>query len=98
MQESSEDETNTGTGTSKTNGSRTHTDVLGDLNESIGNLRRVATASLGLESLASDGGRNSALGGLESSEALALRTDCVGEGSLGDSSELAADGRASDAG
>lgn len=101
VEESSEDETDTGTGTSETNGGRTHTNVLGDLDESVGDLRGVAAASLGLEGLAGDGGRDGALGGLEgigSSEALALGTDGVGEGTLGDSSELAADGRASDAG
>lgn len=96
MQESSEDETDTGTGTSKTNGGRAHTNVLGDLNKGIGDLRRVATASLGLESLASDGGRDGALGSLES-RALAHGADSVGEGTLGDSSELAADSGASDA-
>lgn len=55
VEEGSENQTDTDTGTSQTNSGRTHTDVLGDLDHSLSDLRRVGTA-LGLESLAADGG------------------------------------------
>lgn len=68
VQESGEDETDTDTGTSQTNGSSAHTNVLGDLNHGLGDLRRVGTALNG-EGLASggvdDGGHLLALDGLE---------------------------------
>lgn len=44
VEEGSEDETNTDTSTSQTNGGGTHTDVLGNLNESLSDLGRVGTA------------------------------------------------------
>jgi hypothetical protein len=66
-QESREDETDTDTGTSKTDGGGTHTQVLRDFNHSLGDLRGVGTA---LESLAGGGiddlGSLLALDGLES--------------------------------
>lgn len=67
VDEGSEDETNTNTGTSQTNGGRAHTNVLGHLNQSVGHLGRVGTA-LDLESVAGDdlsalsGTRHGALG------------------------------------
>ena len=54
VDEGSEDETNTDTGTGKTDGSGTHTDVLGDLNHGVGDLRRVG-AALNLEGIAGGG-------------------------------------------
>jgi hypothetical protein len=38
VEEGGEDETNTNTGTSQTNGGGTHTQVLGDLNHGLGDL------------------------------------------------------------
>ena len=67
VKESGEDETDTDTGTSQTDGSGTHTEVLGDLDHGVGDLRRVGTA--GLESLSGGGqdlGGLLALDGLES--------------------------------
>lgn len=52
VEQGSEDETDTDTGTSQTNGGGTHTQVLGDLDHSLGDLRGVSSA---LESLASGG-------------------------------------------
>ena len=60
VDKSGEDETDTNTGTSQTNGSGTHTQVLGDLNESLSELRGVGAALL--ESIA--------LGGLEDRRSL----------------------------
>lgn len=54
VEEGSEDETNTNTSTSQTNGGGTHTQVLGDLDHGLSNLRRVGTA-LDLESVAGGG-------------------------------------------
>ena len=54
VEESGEDETDTDTGTSQTDGSGTHTDVLGDLNHGVGDLRRVG-AALNLEGIAGGG-------------------------------------------
>lgn len=51
VDESSEHNTDTDTGTSQTDGRRSHTNVLGDLNHGLGNLGRVRTA-LGLEGIA----------------------------------------------
>lgn len=68
VEESSEDETDTDTGTSQTNGGRAHTNVLGDLDHSLGDLRRVGTAlnSEGLAGGGIDDGRHLlALDGLE---------------------------------
>jgi hypothetical protein len=68
VQECSEDETDTDTGTSETNGGRAHTNVLGDLDHGLGNLRGVGTALDG-EGLAGggvdDGRHLLALGDLE---------------------------------
>lgn len=68
VQESGEDETDTDTGTSQTDGSGTHTNVLGDLNHGLGDLGRVSTA-LDLEGIAGGGlqevGSLLALEGLE---------------------------------
>lgn len=54
VQEGGEDETDTDTGTSQTNGSGAHTQVLRDLDHSLGDLRRVGTA-LDLESISGSG-------------------------------------------
>ena len=67
VDEGSEDETNTDTGTGQTDGGRAHTNVLGDLNESVGHLGGVGT-TLDLEGSAGDnlsalsGTRDGALG------------------------------------
>lgn len=110
VKEGSEDETDTDTSTSKTNGSRTHTQVLGDLNHGLGDLRGVGTA---LESLAGGGiedrGGLLALEGLEGSgckffqsasgEVPANRSSRhTGEGTLAGVGDLDAHGRASDLG
>lgn len=66
-QEGREDETDTDTGTSQTDGGGTHTQVLGDLDHGLSDLRGVGTL---LESLAGGGvddlGSLLALDGLES--------------------------------
>lgn len=68
VEEGSEDETDTDTGTSQTDGGGTHTQVLGDLDHSLSDLRRVGTL-LDLESVAGggleEGGGLLALEGLE---------------------------------
>jgi hypothetical protein len=68
VQESGEDETDTDTGTSKTNGGSAHTNVLGHLDHGLGDLRRVG-AALDAEGGAAggvdDGGHLLALDGLE---------------------------------
>lgn len=68
VQESGENETDTNTSTSQTNGGRAHTQVLGDLNHGLGDLRGVGTA-LDLESISGggleEGGGLLALEGLE---------------------------------
>jgi hypothetical protein len=68
VEKGGEDETDTDTGTSQTDGSSTHTQVLGDLDHGLGDLRRVGAALDG-ESLAGggadDGGHLLALDGLE---------------------------------
>lgn len=46
VQESSEDETDTNTGTSQTDGGGTHTQVLGNLNEGVGHLGAVGAGLL----------------------------------------------------
>lgn len=68
VQEGSEDETDTNTGTGQTDGSVTHTDVLGDLDHSLGDLRAVRPAALeGISGGAVDDlGDLLALDGLES--------------------------------
>lgn len=55
VQEGSENETDTDTGTSQTDGGGTHTQVLGDLDQGVGHLRRVGTAGGLLESLLGGG-------------------------------------------
>lgn len=68
VQEGSEDETDTDTGTSQTDGSRAHADVLGDLDHGLSDLRRVG-AALDLEGISGrgleQGGGLLALEGLE---------------------------------
>lgn len=68
VEESGEDETDTDTGTSQTDGGGTHTQVLGDLDHGVGDLRRVG-AALDLEGIAGgsleEGGGLLALEGLE---------------------------------
>lgn len=54
VQESGEDKTDTDTSTSQTDSGRTHTQVLGDLDEGVGHLRAVG-AGLLLESRAGGG-------------------------------------------
>lgn len=88
VEEGSEDETDTDTGTGKTNGGSTHTQVLGDLDHGLGDLRRVGTLLGDLAGGSDDGGHLLALDGLEG-------------GGLGTGSESAgrdADGRAGDLG
>ena len=53
VEEGGEDETDTDTSTGQTNGGRTHTQVLGDLNHGLSDLGRVSTTSL--EGLAGGG-------------------------------------------
>ena len=48
VDEGGEDETDTDTGTGKTDGGGTHTQVLGDLNHGLGDLGRVGTLGLGV--------------------------------------------------
>lgn len=101
-QQGSEDETDTDTGTTETDGGRTHTNVLGDLNEGGGELGGVLAASLGVgEGVAGVGleesGRLDALLGLEGGgEGRGLLLG--GEGALGGRVQRHADGRASDLG
>ena len=64
VKEGSEDETDTDTSTSKTDGGRTHTQVLGDLNHGLGDLGRVSS-SLDLESVAGNSLELLTLEGLE---------------------------------
>lgn len=54
VEEGGEDETDTDTGTSQTNGGRAHTQVLGDLDHGLGDLGRVGTA-LDLEGISGRG-------------------------------------------
>lgn len=69
VEEGGEDETDTDTGTSQTDGGRTHTEVLGDLDHGLGDLRRVGAAGADLgEGLA--GGRVDDRGGLLALEAV----------------------------
>jgi hypothetical protein len=67
VQESSEDETDTDTGTSQTDGGSAHTQVLGDLNHGLGDFRGVGTA-LDLEGISGSGLEQS--GGLLALEGL----------------------------
>jgi hypothetical protein len=62
VKESGEDKTDTDTGTSQTDGSGTHTQVLGDLDHGLSNLRGVGSAGSLLESIL--GGAVQDLGGL----------------------------------
>lgn len=88
VEEGSEDETDTNTGTSQTNGGGTHTQVLGDLNHGLGDLGGVGTA-LDLEGVAGGGLEKSlALHGLE-------RAGGARDGSLAGGSDRGAHGRAS---
>lgn len=70
VEESGEDETDTNTGTSQTNGGGTHTQVLRDLNHGLGDLGGVGTA-LDLEGVAAGSLEKSlTLHGLEGAGAL----------------------------
>lgn len=92
QEERTENNTDTNTGTTETDGSRSHTNVLGDLDHGVGDLRGVLAA--GSEALASGGldhGGLLALDGLEG-DGLALG----GEGALGDGLETS--GRAGNLG
>ena len=79
VEEGGEDQTDTDTGTSQTDGGGTHTQVLGDLDHGLGDLRGVGTL---LESLAGGGvdnlGSLLALGGLESVACRDIRLAIVG--------------------
>lgn len=99
-EQSGEDETDTDTGTTETDGGGTHAQVLGDLDHGGGDLRRVLAASgvlgehlagVGLE----ESGRGHTLGGLESSDRGLL---LGGEGALGGSVQLEAAGGTGDLG
>jgi len=90
VQESSEDETDTDTGTSQTDGGSAHTQVLGDLNHGLGDFRGVGTA-LDLEGISGSGLEQS--GGLLALEGLE-RAGRAGDGALGSSSNGGSDGRA----
>lgn len=68
VKESSEDETDTDTSTSQTDGGGTHTQVLGDLDHGLGDLRGVSSAGSLLENLAGSGAQD--LGGLLSLDGL----------------------------
>lgn len=77
LQESSEDETDTNTGTSKTDSGTSHTEVLGSLNESVGHFRGV-WAGRDLGGLGEDLAGLLTLDGLESSLG-GLAHGCVGK-------------------
>jgi hypothetical protein len=83
VQESGEDETDTDTSTGQTDGSGTHTNVLGDLNHGLGNLGGVGTL-LDLEGVA--GGGLQEVGLLLALEGLEGRSG-TGDGALGGSSQ-----------
>ena len=73
-QEGSEDETDTNTGTTETDGCGTHTQVLGDLDEGVGQLRGVGAGSL--EANGGDLGRvQESRGALHGVEGSALAAD-----------------------
>lgn len=87
VKEGGEDETDTNTGTSQTNGGGTHTQVLGDLNHGLGDLGGVGTA-LDLEGVAAGSlEKGLTLHGLEGAGAR--------DGSLAGSSDGGSDSRAS---
>ena len=93
-----EDNTDTNTSTTETNGGVTHTQVLGDLNDGVGNVGRVVTATiLDSEGLASVGLEESgSLLTLHGLERRGNRLATLGEGTLGSSSvELDTGSRAS---
>lgn len=75
VQESGENETDTNTGTSETDGSGTHTKVLGDLDHGVGDLRGVGTllGESGALGSVDDGGHLLALDGLHGGS---LAGDC----------------------
>ncbi|KAK8021880.1 hypothetical protein PG990_007018 [Apiospora arundinis] len=78
VEEGGEDETDTDTSTGQTDGGGTHTQVLGDLDHGLGDLRRVGAA--GLESLA--GGGVDDLGGLLALDGLESVACTVGSKSM----------------
>lgn len=80
VEEGGEDETDTDTSTSKTNGGRAHTNVLGNLNHGLSDLGRVG-AALDLEGVA--GGHADDLGGLLALESLHGGSSAWGEALLG---------------
>lgn len=94
VEEGGENETDTDTGTSQTDGSRAHTEVLGDLNHSLSDLRRVG-ATLDLEGIA--GGGLEERSGLLTLEGLE-RAGRAGDGALGGSGDGGTEGRASSLG
>lgn len=98
-EQSGEDETDTDTGTTETDGGGTHAQVLGDLDHGGGDLGGVLAAGSRLEGLAGvgleEGGRGDALGGTEGGDGGLL---LGGEGALGGSVQLEAGSRASDLG
>jgi hypothetical protein len=71
VEEGGEDQTDTDTSTSQTNGCGTHTNVLGDLDHGLGDLRGVGTA-LDTEGIA--GGGLEQVGGLLALEGLEGRS------------------------
>jgi hypothetical protein len=92
VEEGGEDETDTDTSTGQTDGGGTHTQVLGDLDHGLGDLRRVGAA--GLESLA--GGGVDDLAGLLALDGL---ESVAGHGALGGSNGgLSSHGRSGDLG
>jgi hypothetical protein len=94
VEKGGEDETDTDTGTSQTDGSGTHTEVLGDLDHSVRDLRRVG-AALDLEGIA--GGGLEERSGLLALEGLE-RAGRAGDGALGGSGDGGTEGRASSLG
>jgi len=67
VEESSENETDTNTGSGETDSSASHTDVLGDFDHGVGDFRGVGAAGCGLgDGTGEDGGGLLTLEGLES--------------------------------
>lgn len=71
LDQGSENQTDTDTGTSQTDGSRAHTNVLGDLNHGLGDLGRVGAAAE--SSLL---GNDAGLGALDSLEGAGAGSSC----------------------
>jgi hypothetical protein len=83
VEKGGEDETDTDTGTGKTDGGGTHTEVLGDLDHGVGDLRRVG-AALDLEGIAG--------GGLQEGSGLLALEGLEGAGRAGDGALGGSDG------